>query len=309
MNVKKGIRKILGRAARFLCTWTLALSLTLALFPSHRDFSTVRAQKCFSEPAKRVEIKEPKRRYAFLIKGGDLCLLPMRNWAVNNIAHGYEALKKIGYTDEDIVVFSSKKIKLNGKDIVDYKVNKGASSCHVLYDAFDDLSRKVGPEDSLFVFFSGHGGKGGDLMLEERVAIPASELENLLSQVKPLYSVVLINSCFSGDAAHKIGKNSIIAISDSRRGKVISMLGKFPESVFSAVAGNKEADYDKNGKISVEEVFDYATANNPTCRQVKSLSDILAYIGRHYTLRFKITPQLVYQNANPAEVYLAEEAK
>lgn len=290
-----------------------ALAIAYSIFvPSYQywkraDLSQVRAQKWSKEPTKITEIKTPKKRHAVLIKGYDYFFTEQLagqsgEWGTREIINAYKSLKKAGYTDDDIDVFSSRKIELEGKDIVDYKASKGKVGSDFC-DLFSDLSKKVSKEDSLLVLFIGHGGEGGSLALEQRTGISSDTFESLLSKVKPLYSLVLVNSCFSGDIAHKIGKNNNISISITNKDKIGTAESQFSELFFSAIAGNKKADYDKNGKISIEEAFDYAAANDKFCKPEKNLA---GYIKKLYTVGLKQTPQLVYQNVDPAKVYIAD---
>jgi hypothetical protein len=113
--------------------------------------------------------------------------------------------------------FLKEKIQKNG-NYKDIKVLLGSMVTREnVKNAFQSLGRQAGKDDSVFIYFSGHGmymkdakaknGMRNYLICYDRPHISDEELNEFLSQVKSTKTVMVMDCCYSGGIAKK-GKNT-----------------------------------------------------------------------------------------------------
>jgi hypothetical protein len=139
----------------------------------------------------------------------------------------------------------------------DSKRITGKSTRDNVEKAIRDLAGHAGPADRVLVMLIGHGGTGGEPRLSlSGPDLTAADLAKFLAAF-PTQSVVVVNSTSaSGDFQDALaGRNRtvITATKSGLEGNETVFGGYFVD----AFAG-KDADADKDGRVSVLEAFDYA---------------------------------------------------
>ena len=142
-------------------------------------------------------------------------------------------------------------------------------------DAVNQIAKKADENDLVYVLMSSHGGHGTFSFHDKSVQY--KEIDNLLDKINAKAMVVTIDSCHSGSAIpflkdghcprvvmtvcrdDQVGGNADMAMYffESLGTPFYSLYGKncYKDQAFW---GNKNADKDGNGFISVKEGFDYA---------------------------------------------------
>ena len=157
------------------------------------------------------------------------------------------------------------------------------------------LSRKISKQDLLFFYFNGHGGmrkfKNGETEQMESCAslsfygkdVSDKEIAWKLERLTPGVGIYLVDTCYAGNFAEKLGHGNNIAISSSSPYNLSQ--GHFTDYFFNAFR-DKAGDLDGDGRISLGEAFNYAITND------------------HYTQHNIVTPQIYSEGINPYTVYL-----
>lgn len=147
-------------------------------------------------------------RYALIIGASDYADNRIPDLlACGNDARGlYDVL-----TDPTIGMFPKEQVTM----LVDADVTEDA-----VVDAIDQLGRRVGPQDLVLVFFSGHGavdsrGRSYWVMQDTQVdklratALPENEITDLFGDIKTTRLVTMIDACYSASTAN-LGDNKSI---------------------------------------------------------------------------------------------------
>jgi hypothetical protein len=132
------------------------------------------------------------------------------------------------------------------------------ASAQELRRAFDNLRAKATPESTVFVFLIGHGTFDGRAAKFSLVGpdLSAAEYAGLIDEL-PAHRVVVFNmASASGEFIKPLSAKGRVVITATRSGQEQNAT-RFPEH-FIAALGNREADADQNGRVSVLEAFDYA---------------------------------------------------
>ena len=258
----------------------------------HCDLSRDRGQKHQRRPTAQVVEQREGDRYALLINGD------ADSHFRNDVHFAYESLIDAGFKDENVYVLES---GWRLPDFVD-----GDATREQIVKTFWNLEDKIGPEDSFWLYVTNHGARMfwvKAAVLEDHDLMTVSELKELCGRINANYKIGVFPQCFSGNFASAFGKENTIGISASRKGKV-SAYGPwkkkcgFDYHFFSAVSGKdpygREVDADSNndGRVSIEEIFDFTAQNNPFT--TPSINPF----------RHKETHQLYWQNIEPSEVYI-----
>lgn len=136
------------------------------------------------------------------------------------------------------------------------------------------LASAAGPDDQIFFFFSGHGGKGVFCLSDENMTY--TELITILSKSKCKQIVVLIDACHSGSMADAITqlkakgvyKGNIACIVSSRASETsieapVTGSGFLAQGLIKGLRGKADGNGDK--KLTLQELFNY-TFNDVTTR-------------------------------------------
>lgn len=231
-------------------------------------------------------------KYGVIISGGaDESHNHIRYW--NNCSALYQVLKRYyGYKDSDIYVLvsdgtsssqdrnyvsdvqnpklDSSPLDLDGDGVndIEYKAIKSD-----ITKVFDELSKKVTPEDNLFIFTTDHGSLiGGKQYLnlwKETMSI--DEFSKEVDKVNAGFMSILMIQCYSGGFMDKLKKDNrviITAASGNETAKSTLDYGCFFAPWIAAVSGQNvyggtvNADANGDGEISMYEAFQYAKSND-----------------------------------------------
>jgi len=132
---------------------------------------------------------------------------PLKN-AVSDAEHMRTVLEKRYYIDQVYTLYDDQATK------------------EKVMQLFENLSIKLRPEDSLFVFYAGHGSMdpvtqtgswilqdGGTSHYEQRGWLPNSQIRNVLRNIRSKHVLLVSDSCFSGDILN-VERGSQIQITD-----------------------------------------------------------------------------------------------
>ena len=125
--------------------------------------------------------------------------------------------------------------------------------------AFEDLRGVVGAESTLFIFLIGHGTFDGKQAKFNLVGpdLGVAAYGDLIGSL-PARRIILFNmASASGEFVKPLAGRGRVIISATRSGQEQNAT-RFAEHLIAALT-NREADADQNGRISVLEVFNYAT--------------------------------------------------
>ena len=185
-----------------------------------------------------------------------------------NLSLAYQVLLENGFQRENIYILDS-----DGEKTAFYPVDDLASK-EAIKILFGHLSKKVDSKDLLFVYTTDHGERitktdsvnGKETPTElSTLVIPGedlseTEMATYLSSIHPKTGVLVFDQCYSGGFAQRTGTGNYIGISASEADKV-SKANTFPQALFNSWR-DKKADENKDGRISIQEAFDYALAND-----------------------------------------------
>jgi flagellin-like hook-associated protein FlgL len=123
---------------------------------------------------------------------------------------------------------------------------------------FAGLREKVGPESTVFVFLIGHGTFDGRAAKFSLVGpdLSAADYAGLLDGLPAQRIVVFQMASASGEFIKPLAARGRVVVTATRSGQEQNAT-RFPEH-FIAALGNREADADQNGRVSVLEAFTYA---------------------------------------------------
>jgi hypothetical protein len=163
-----------------------------------------------------------------------------------------DAMKRQGMADADITYLAD-------APQTDTAHKAAASTRENVAKAFADIAAKSKPGDEVFVILIGHGNASGG---EAAFNLPGPDLT--ASQYEPFLAkladerVVFVNTAGSSgpfiDALKKPGRTIITATKTAGEREDT----RFPEYFVQALTTD-EADKDRNGRVSVEEAFEFAS--------------------------------------------------
>lgn len=257
------------------------------------DFSDVRNDKHQRTPiTKQVQNKKGKK-YAILVSAYG------EERFKKNIKFGYESFLHAGFLSENIYVLTGH------EDVGDYV--RGKATRKNLISTLNKIKTEISLNDVLFLYVTNHGGKKYLFFGESKIKldgkdITVSDLWKEYKEINSNYSVAVFKQCQGGDFANRFGQNNSIGISAAKRGKDSwgddhDNQNGFSIQLFEAIGGRKASgelvnpDLNNDNKVSIEEIFDYASNNN---QQTKP---------RWHGIG-KQTPQLYWQNANPKDLHI-----
>lgn len=162
-------------------------------------------------------------------------------------------IDRFGFPNEQVTVLAER--KLQDLDFVD-----GVSTAEEIRARFATLSQTVAPEDHVYVILFGHGSFDGT---NAALNIPRRDLKDVdyAELVDGLNAglVVFVNTASaSGPFIPVLSGLDRIVITATRTGTQRNIT-RFPEFLVEALT-TPESDLDKNGDLSLREVFAYAAA-------------------------------------------------
>lgn len=195
----------------------------------------------------------------------------------NNMGFAHEVLGLNGFKPNNIFVLSSRHPYAGCY----MRPCDGEASTENVKKVFEGLSKKVGTNDTLVVYTTGHGARIRDkesrkevsALADDKEPVTSIDLEKYLGNIHPLKGVLIYDQCYSGEFAQKTGKRDYVAIatSDARKPSYGSWNHSlFAQSFFNSFmdgsGASREADSNHDGKISAREAYDYAHRTD-TCTQ------------------------------------------
>lgn len=273
--------------------------ITLGLTAVHcTDFSAQNSEVHQEETSAQMVVDRGGDRYALLVNGntdgkGD-------DVSRQILDFGYESLKSAGYSDEDLIVLES------GEELPDYV--DGEATIEGLEQALEDLESQVTEEDAVLLFIHGHGSPEYGLFGESQIrlsdeTLTASEFWDMYDGSDSNYTVAAFHTCFGEGFAATADEENVITMSPANHNKS-ALFDDFEEYegfslyFFSAIGGQDpagndvDADFDGDGRISVDEIFTNLSLSPYT-------------EPRWYGLG-KETPQLFWQAADPEDLIVVE---
>ncbi len=272
---------------------SLHIGLLGNLLYTSSDFSNVRSEKHQRIPITRQIQDKKGEKYAVLLNAdGD-------DYFKNYVEFAYNSLRRAGFSDENIYVLQSSE---NSEAYVDGKADR-----ETLTRVFDELKQKTNSENMVLLYTTNHGGNEHLFFGESNISLDekdmtSSEMRDLYDGVNSNYTLAIFKQCRGEGFADEFGRGNIIGLSAANDGK-----NAFKEDwdnnegftlhVFSAIGGENpfgkrvNADANSDGKVSIEEIFDFAAQNNP-------------YTEPRWYGFGKETPQMYWQNANPKDLHI-----
>ncbi|MBU2562719.1 MAG: hypothetical protein KKF68_03605 [Nanoarchaeota archaeon] len=160
----------------------------------------------------------------------------------------------------------------------------GESSKEVIIKTFnEDLSKKIGPEDTFILYITDHGFyeekgevspdgktllKGGGFFTSDWKRFYASTLKELVRKNIPTDTkcFFVFDFCYGGPVAKKMGTGKIIAVAPQKEGTVYGGV-YFSQTIWESLieeddffgnpSGKRIGDVNKDG-LAIKEIFDYA---------------------------------------------------
>ena len=278
-----GLERILKKPLTYLLAAQIGLLGNMIY--TNVDISNDRSEKHQKAPI-TIQIEERKgEKYAILVSADG------EDRYKENITFGYQSLLSAGFKAENIYVLSGH------EDIGDY--NRGEATQENLKKYLSELKGKIDQDDFLLFYMTNHGGKEyiffGESEVElDRKNVTASNLRDMFNGINPNYAIAVFTQCQPGEFLDYFGQSNRIAIGSSRKNKN-SFGNDFSIAFFEGLGGRDksgnqiDSDSNNDGKISIEELFDYASRNDKNT-EGKGLG--------------KETPQMYWQNANPRDLYI-----
>ena len=231
-----------GRDTRHIPTTSLSL-LCLALLWAV-PFRSITAQ----EPA------APGSRYALIITGisGDEAHYRKFWTAASHLA---TALTEVYGYDRDRVWILFEEVD-ESKAVV-----RAQSRLPAIAQAFADLRARLTPADDLFVILIGHtdfDGRHAKFNIKGRDLTDA-KLGELVGTLPPCRMCIAVTTANSGYFLRHLSKKGRVVITATKVGKEVCET-VFPYRFLRALS-DRAADADKDGKLTVAEMFTYAVAN------------------------------------------------
>lgn len=237
------------------------------------------------------EIKKPKHKYAILILGSASNKDRLDNFLDKTAFKIYNDLKDLGFSDENINFLASSSSSKISEDVVD-----SVFTDDMFKRVCSQLSDKMTKEDMLLFYYIGHGDKiKKDYgLLAGYGTVKLEFLETELKKLEHEYGIMIIDACYSGNFAKQFGKKNRVGVSNACENQLPWMFSKFSPYLMDALKGEKEADKNKDNRVSLEEAVYYATEKDPWS------------IKNDLIKQFFPQPQIYYEEIDPSEVFLKE---
>jgi hypothetical protein len=165
-----------------------------------------------------------------------------------------DAARKKGGLSDDTVTYLGEKVELDPKNI------RAQSTSENVRKAFAELAAKARPGDEVFIVLFGHGsynnGQSGFNLPGPDLTLP--DYAAMLAKIHSARTVFVNTASSSGEFAKGLAGPGRTIVTATRTGGERNET-RFPAYFVEALTGD-EADRDRNGRISVQEAFEYARA-------------------------------------------------
>lgn len=184
---------------------------------------------------------------------------------IQNIELAFRVLSRNGYPENNIYILDGE-----GYDRPRYPIYSAAWR-RMIFDLFELLKEKITPQDTFFLYTTGHGQREYKqvaesslflvFMLLSTLDLPNSngidevELHLLANSLRPGLGIYVFDQCFSGGFARRFAGKDRVAISACREYEE-SDNNSFPQLFFSAFPNVSTAN--SRSRTSVQEAFQIA---------------------------------------------------
>lgn len=293
MKLKKSLKLIAIASSLFLATNFMACATNY--INKHRIGN------------QEYQIKNPKHKYAILILGAESSAedegieKELNEYLKNKSLKVYEELKSLGISDDDIYFLStwhsSKDMKYSDNYFTNYR----------LHQVCEELSKKITKDDVLLFIYIGHGmiNDAGKYTVKKNESEPggikeytdefyAFNLKSELSRLEYSYAISIIDTCHSGGFAKELGEFNMVSISSTCENQDSWVFSQFPYYIIKALNNEREADTNKDNKVSLEEAVYYAAKKDFWLKKKRGIRI------------FFPEPQIYYEGIDPSKVFLKE---
>ena len=201
---------------------------------------------------KLLALRGAEPRFLAVLINGDSSALHK-----SNLITAFESLRKMGHADDHIVVLSSNFAPTSRYSRGGSSINAAASPGNVRA-VFNGLKKTCGPEDTVFVYTTGHGSKhpkaGPVLVLENKAAYAAKEFGQSVGALQGKF-VAVMDQCFSGALVEAIpsSRPNTVAISAAPSDK--KTFCKYFAATFWRSIQDPRCDRNGDGVVSISEAF------------------------------------------------------
>jgi hypothetical protein len=188
------------------------------------------------------------QQWALAINGDDPSSCTSRSHR-RNVDVAVESLEKLGFSSDRIVVLAHP-----AEDDHDSSWLEPTRS--QLRDALDELARKVGPDDTLVVYLTGHGYRmfGRSHLALGNSLVSAKWLSKALGEIRYGRLVIISDQCFSGGMDSEFGDLRESVFVSSASPKQTTSCVAFIRPFWRALVDPKN-DVNGDGQVSIEEAF------------------------------------------------------
>ncbi len=153
-----------------------------------------------------------------------------------------------------------------GEDHIKLLLDHEATKANILA-AIDWTAGKEDADDTVLLYFSGHGTEGGHLVMYDsynlETCMSRSELDNSLDKLNSKRIAIILDTCFAGLFEQNLGDDGRVILMSSRSDELSWWIKILENSVFSnyvleAIDRFDVADANSDYELSTEEVFKYA---------------------------------------------------
>jgi hypothetical protein len=197
-------------------------------------------------------------KYAVLISGRT------EGRHAENLETAYNALIGQGFLLENIFILDNER---GPAARFEYPVDAPATKENIKI-VMENIQQTSDDKDLLFLYVTGHGGREkvrgeyvSTILLSDGEEMDEIEMDNLLEGIEELrVGILVFDQCYGGGFVERSGDGRYVAVSASKPNEV-SYSNTFPLAFFNAWE-DSESDINKDGRISIQETFDYATEND-----------------------------------------------
>ncbi len=185
------------------------------------------------------------------------------------------------YSDDDAYRFYAWLMSCEGgsvpADHISILVDEAAVKQNIM-KTMDEIYSKAGPDDMLIFYFSGHGSEGAfcptDITNQYSSLLSHDEVKAVFKKYPAKYKICFADACFSG-SIYEGSPSSVSTTSSNQETSVVIMMssastetsqenpkirqGAFTYYLLKGLKGS--ADRNKDGTITLEELFPYVKAN------------------------------------------------
>lgn len=231
-------------------------------------------------PAENRRQEVFRTSYAVVQKAG--AAEKVKVWAVVAGVSDYAFLPSLQYSDDDAWrIYSFLKSPAGGalkEEQIRLLVNGSATRDRIL-QALREIFGQAGPDDMVVFYFSGHGLPGVFLTYDYgryHQRITQAEVDYLFAGSRARYKLFIADACYAGslapgiDTAWSRTRGGMTMLLSSRPQETSLECRTLQQGVFShflLLGLQGEADRNRDGAVTVQELFDF------TCRRVRTYTN------------------------------------